>query len=232
MISKWVQCTYLMNGWKMNLYLCFCTFSVIFYCVNAQNLVLPLWNQNIKMLALKLHLSKFAFIKFFHIFILKERKQIKGLTCFGRFCSLLLCFCYFLVTFLLHFCYVFVMFLLRRCYVLVTFLLHSCYILVTFLLHSCYVLFTFLLCSCYVLVPFLLRSIYVLVMFFLRFCYVLVTFLLCFCIYFLRVEIWQIERNASVRNNKFCWLSIFSYFHYQFWHLLCYCFNTVVQLFN
>ena len=184
MISKWVQCTYLMNGWKMNLYLCFCTFSVIFYCVNAQNLVLPLWNQNIKMLALKLHLSKFAFIKFFHIFILKERKQIKGLTCFGRFCSLLLCFCYFLVTFLLHFCYVFVMFLLCSCYVLVTFLLRSCYIPVTFLLRSCYILVTFYLHSCYVLVTFLFRSCYDLFTFLLCSFYVFVTFLLHFCYVF------------------------------------------------
>ena len=169
----------------------FCTFLVIFYCVNTQSLVFTFMKSNIKMLALKLHLSKFAFIKFFHIFIQKERKQIKGLTCFGRF--------FFIIgTFLLFSCYVFVTFLLRFCHVLVTFLSHSCYILVMFLLCSCYVLFTFLLCSCYVLVTFLLRSIYVLVTFLLCSCYVLVTFLLRFCIYFLRVEIWQIERNASV----------------------------------
>ena len=174
MISKWVQCTYLMNGWKMNLYLCFCTFSVIFYCVNAQNLVLPLWNQNIKMLALKLHLSKFAFIKFFHIFILKERKQI------NMFWS----FLFIIVMFLLLSCYVFVTFLLRFCYVLVTSLLRSCYVLVTFLLHSCYVLVTFLLRSIYILVMFLLRSCSVLVTIYLRSCYVLFTFLLSSCYIF------------------------------------------------
>ena len=149
----------------------FCTFLVIFYCVNTQSLVFTFMKSNIKMLALKLHLSKFAFIKFFHIFILKERKQIKGLTCFGRFCSLLLRFCYFLVTFLLRFCYVFVMFLLHSYHILVTFLLCSCYVLVTFYLHSCYVLVTFLLRSCYVLFTFLLRSCCVLVTFLLHFCY-------------------------------------------------------------
>ncbi len=155
----------------------FCSFLYFFYCVNAQSLVFTFMKSNIKMLALKLHLSKFAFIKFFHIFILKERKQIKGLTCFGRFFFII-------VTFLLFSCYVFVTFLLLFCHVLVTFLLHSCHILVTFLLCSCYVLVTFYLRSCYVLVTFLLRSCYALFTFLLRSCCVLVTFLLHFCYVF------------------------------------------------